>query len=82
MPRNPKVVPFPEFKKAQAKAAKPEPVARQWTCKRCKHDIGVATSEIIQIRLSPHIKGLKVVGGIKRWVCSPCLIRGIQTEVF
>lgn len=77
-----KVYRLPVVQKARAKAGKPEPIPYQWTCKRCKNDIGVATSLITTMTAAPRIKGLKVEGGTKLKVCAYCWQRGIKTEVF
>lgn len=77
-----KVVKHPALKAAEAKAKREAEVARQWICKRCKHDTGVETSVGIQLSLAPRIKGLRVVGGTKKWVCAHCWRRGIITEIF
>ena len=76
------IIKLPAVDEARKKAAKPEPIPYQWTCWRCKHDTKIPTSEIMQTRIAPKIKGVKIVGGTKRWVCVPCKMRGITTEVF
>ena len=75
------IVPLRRVEKARKKAGKPEPKAHKWECRRCEHDVGVATIEIVQMRIGPWIKGMKIVGGTKRWVCAHCWRRGIVTEV-
>lgn len=76
-----KVYKLPTLQKARKKANRPEPEPRHWECSRCKHDIGVATSTSIKVRLSPVIKGLKVTGGYLREVCAHCWTRGITTPL-
>lgn len=58
-----------------------EPEIRQWTCNICQFEIGVATSEIIELTLSPMLKRGKLVGGTKQKVCAKCYIRGRVTRV-
>lgn len=77
-----KVIRLPVVEKARKKAGKPEPIPYQWTCRRCKADIGVETSLILTMTAAPRIKGLKVVGGSKIKVCAYCWKRGVHTEVF
>lgn len=74
-----KIYSLKTVEKARKKAAKPEPLARQWICRRCEHDIGVGTSEVIQTRIAPLVKGVKLVGGSKQWICRACNQRGITT---
>ncbi len=76
-----KIYTLPVVQKARAKAAKPPPVPYQWLCKRCEHDIGIATSMVIQMRLSPRIKGLRMEGGTKQWICGYCWQRNVTTIV-
>lgn len=77
-----KVVRLPTVQRARAKAGKPEPASRQWTCKRCENDIKVASSTIMTLTIAPVVKGIKVIGGTKVKVCAYCWMRGIRTEVF
>lgn len=77
-----KIFKLPFVQKAREKAGKPEPIPRQWLCKRCKNDIRVETSMIITLTSAPRIKGLRVEGGTKMKVCAYCWQRGILTEVF
>lgn len=73
------IISLPVVERARKKAGKPEPVPYQWLCKRCEHDIGVATSTTLVITISPRVKGLKLTGGTKQAVCAYCWQRGIRT---
>jgi hypothetical protein len=77
-----KVIQHPAFTKAKAKAKRDAEPLRQWTCRVCEHDIGVATSEIMETIIAPMMKGARIIGGTKRKVCAPCHRRGKATEVF
>lgn len=56
--------------------------AEQVTCWRCEHDMGVASSAVIQVILAPlRGPGGKKQGGTKSWVCAHCLARGHVTEL-
>lgn len=75
-----KIYTMPVVERARKKAGKPEPVPYQWLCKRCKHDTGVETSEVIQVRIAPRVKGVRLIGGNKMWICRHCNQRGITTQ--
>lgn len=51
----------------------------QWLCRRCEHDIGVATSELIETITAPMVKRGKIIGGQKRYICRHCHERGLTT---
>ena len=54
----------------------------QWLCRICEHELGVATSALIKVKLSPMTEGLgKIRGGTDAWVCAHCLSRGKVTRV-
>lgn len=54
--------------------------AEQWTCAECEADIGIATSGIVRMRLSPMMRGASIEGGTNVWVCAYCLARGKTTR--
>lgn len=76
-----KVIRLPVVQKAREKKGRPEPTPWHWECKRCKHDIGLATTVSMKVRIGPVIKGLRVTGGYMREVCASCLQRGITTPL-
>lgn len=57
------------------------PEAAQWVCRVCEHDTGAATSEVMQTIVCPRVKGGKIQGGTKRYICAGCHRRGRVTLV-
>jgi hypothetical protein len=72
---------FPHLPKRPAKkrAERPAAVARQWVCRVCEHDIGLATSELIETITAPVVKAGKIIGGQRRYICRHCNERGLTT---
>lgn len=66
-------------KPGKKRAAKAAAVPLQWVCRVCEHDIGVATSELIETITSPIVKGGKIVDGHRRYICRHCHQRGLTT---
>lgn len=64
------------------KAGRLYPVGKtQWVCRVCEHDIGVATSEVIETVTAPKIDARGKVSGTRRFICLHCHRRGKTTEV-
>lgn len=50
-----------------------------WTCPVCSNDIGLESSAVVDVRLSPTTDGKKIIGGQRASVCAFCLARGKVT---
>lgn len=53
----------------------------RWQCYKCPGHDGIPSTDVVQIWHGPlYGRDGKMTGGLKRWVCLRCLMRGEITE--